>query len=169
MRAGDEETLGWRPAAGQEIPRRHHWHLEGKLGDGGFGEVWLARHDKTRDHRVFKFCYDAERLRALKREVTLFRILKDTLGERDDIARILDWNFEEAPYFLEAEYIGVDLQGWAEAQGGAAAVPLPFGWRSSPRRPPRWQRPTRSASCTRTSSRATSSLRPTRRPDRRPA
>lgn len=124
VRAGDEETLGWRPAAGQEIPRRHHWHLEGKLGDGGFGEVWLARHDKTRDHRVFKFCYDAERLRALKREVTLFRILKDTLGERDDIARILDWNFEEAPYFLEAEYIGVDLQGWAEAQGGAAAVPL---------------------------------------------
>jgi tetratricopeptide (TPR) repeat protein len=124
VRAGDEQTLGWRPAVGLEVPWRHHWRVERKLGDGGFGEVWLARHEKTGDHRVFKFCYDAERLRALQREVTLFRILKDTLGERDDIGRILDWNFKEAPFFLEAEYSGTDLVGWVEEQGGAAAVPL---------------------------------------------
>lgn len=126
--AGDEVTLGWRPAVGQEVPWRHHWRLERKLGDGGFGEVWLARHEATRDHRVFKFCYDAARLRALKREVTLFRILKDTLGERDDVARILDWNFKEAPFFLESEYIGSDLLAWAqdqgETQGDLSAVPL---------------------------------------------
>lgn len=122
--AGDEVTLGWRPAVGQEVPWRHHWRLERKLGDGGFGEVWLARHEATRDHRVFKFCYDAARLRSLKREVTLFRILKDTLGERDDVARILDWNFKEAPFFLESEYIGSDLLAWAQAQGDLSAVPL---------------------------------------------
>ncbi|HYN23049.1 MAG TPA: tetratricopeptide repeat protein [Thermoanaerobaculia bacterium] len=121
---GDEVTLGWRPAVALEIPWRHHWRLDRKLGDGGFGEVWLARHEKTGDHRVFKFCYDAARLRALKREVMLFRILKDTLGERDDIARILDWNFKEAPFFLESEYLGSDFPAWAEAQGGVAAVPL---------------------------------------------
>jgi len=124
VRAGDEETLGWRPAVGLEVPWRHHWRLERKLGDGGFGEVWLARHEKTGDQRVFKFCYDAARLRALQREVTLFRILKNTLGERDDIGRILDWNFKEAPFFLEAEYEGTDLLSWADEQGGAAAVPM---------------------------------------------
>jgi eukaryotic-like serine/threonine-protein kinase len=122
--AGEETALGWRPAAGLEVPWRHHWRLERKLGDGGFGEVWFARHEKTGDHRVFKFCYDAGRLRALMREVTLFRILRDTLGDRSDIGRVLDWNFKEAPFFLEAEYSGTDLPVWAEAQGGAASLPL---------------------------------------------
>lgn len=122
--AGDEATLGWRPAAGQEIPWRSHWLLERKLGDGGFGEVWLARHEKTGERRVFKFCYDAERLRGLQREVTLFRILKHTLGDRDDIVPILDWNFKEAPFFLEAEHHGTDLVEWAMAAGGIAAVSL---------------------------------------------
>ncbi|HWM90178.1 MAG TPA: tetratricopeptide repeat protein [Thermoanaerobaculia bacterium] len=122
--AGEEATLGWRPAAGLEVPWRHNWRLERKLGEGGFGEVWLARHEKTADHRVFKFCYDALRLRALMREVTLFRILRDTLGERDDIGRVLDWNFKEAPFFLELEYSGTDLGAWIEEQGGSARLSL---------------------------------------------
>lgn len=120
----EERMLGWRPATGQTIPRREHWVLVERVGEGGFGEVWLARH-KTGERRVFKFCFDVERLRALKREVTLFRLLKEVLGHREDIARILDWNFEEAPYFVEAEYTeGGNLVCWAEEQGGLGMVPL---------------------------------------------
>ncbi|MCP4656934.1 MAG: protein kinase [bacterium] len=116
---------GWRPAPGAAIPQRPHWKIERKLGEGGFGDMWLARHGKTREARVFKFCYDASRLRALHREITIFRLLKEQLGERPDVTRILDWNFDEAPYFLESEYTAAgSLVEWAEEQGGLDRVPL---------------------------------------------
>jgi len=122
----DELALGWRPAAGQPVPRRPNWALAERLGEGGFGEVWLARH-RSGEVRVFKFCFEPERLRALKREVTLFHLLRDALGHRDDIARILDWSFEQPPYFLEAEYTeGGNLVEWAAAEGGLDAIPLPL-------------------------------------------
>ncbi|MCX6879263.1 MAG: hypothetical protein NTW21_36485 [Verrucomicrobia bacterium] len=67
IRPGEEETLGWRPAVGLEIPGRSGWHLTELLGSGGFGEVWAGEHAKLRQRRAFKFCFDDERLRALKR------------------------------------------------------------------------------------------------------
>ena len=120
----DEVVLGWRPAAGQTIPRRPHWTLSERLGEGGFGEVWLARH-KSSEGRVFKFCFEADKLRGLKREVTLFRLMKHALGHRNDIARVLDWSFDEAPFFLEVEYSEAgSLIDWVERKGGPAEVPL---------------------------------------------
>lgn len=125
IRPGDEETLGWRPAEGLEIPGRPGWRLVQKLGAGGFGEVWAGEHAKTRERRAYKFCFDAERLRALKREVTLTRLLRETLGEREDIVRIYDLRLDEPPYFLESE-LATDgsLLQWAERQGGLAAITL---------------------------------------------
>ena len=49
----EEQTLGWRPAAGREIPGRGGWQVDRKLGEGGFGEVWLGRNARTRAERVF--------------------------------------------------------------------------------------------------------------------
>ena len=115
----------WRPAPGLELPQRRNWRIERKLGEGGFGEVWLAAHVKTHEQRAFKFCFDAERLRALQREVTLFRLLKEELGHRDDIARILDWDLERPPYYVESVYTeGGSLAQWAETRGGAGAIAL---------------------------------------------
>jgi len=121
----DEDTLGWRPAVGQVIPGRKHWVLEQQLGLGGFGEVWLAENVNSHDKHIFKFCFQPDRVRGLKREVVLFRLLKEKLGDREDIARVLDWEFEQPPYFIEAEYTrGGDLKQWAEAKGGIDKVPL---------------------------------------------
>jgi eukaryotic-like serine/threonine-protein kinase len=124
VRPGDEVTLGWRPAPGQEIPKRPGWIIAGQLGAGGFGETWLAA-ASTGEQRVFKFCFRADRLRALRREVAIVRLITEALGDRDDILRVLDWHFDEPPFFLESEYAaGGDLAAWAARRGGLARVPV---------------------------------------------
>ncbi|HSE33507.1 MAG TPA: winged helix-turn-helix domain-containing protein [Pyrinomonadaceae bacterium] len=109
---------------GQRVPRREQWFLVRRLGRSPSSEVWLAEHPKTHETRVFKFAADEERLKGLKREVTLARLLRTSLGERCDFVRVLEWNFDEAPYFLESEFAGLSLNEWAEQQGGLKAIPL---------------------------------------------
>jgi serine/threonine protein kinase/class 3 adenylate cyclase/outer membrane protein assembly factor BamB len=119
-----EPVLGWRPAVEQIVPGTQ-WVLEEKLGEGGFGEVWRARHRHTKQLRVFKFCFRADRLRSLKREMTLFTILRESLGQRPDIARLYGIQFDEAPYYLELEYTaGGNLGDWIERRGGFGDVPM---------------------------------------------
>jgi len=122
---GDEYTLGWRPSPGAIVPMRPHWVVVDKLGEGGFGEAWLVRNDNTRENRVFKFCFQRDRLRALKREAVFFRLLTESFGHRNDIVRMLDIQFEEAPFFIELEYTqGGNLADWIESQGGIETIPL---------------------------------------------
>lgn len=110
-------------AAGQTVPERAHFILQRQLAGSSGSEVWLARHDKTGEMRVYKFSPDGERLSQLKREATLSRVLREGLGDRDDIARVIDWNFETAPFFLECEYGGASLAEWAEEGGRLASLP----------------------------------------------
>ncbi len=123
--AEEEATLGWRPALGLEVIGRPEWILEQRLGEGGFGEVWLARQTRTKEPRVFKFCFDADRVRSLKRELTLFRLLREGLGEREDIVRLFDVRLDQFPFFIESEYVSSgDLNRWIEKRGGVAAIPI---------------------------------------------
>src|SRR5690606_23916238 len=62
-------------AAGDAVPGRKQWRLEGPLGDTGAEDVWLANHDKTGERRVFKFADAPDKLRALKREAALSRVV----------------------------------------------------------------------------------------------
>ena len=110
--------------AGDAVPGRDQWRLVERLDVSDNGEVWLARHSKTHEARVFKFAHDGIALGYLKREATLSRLLRESLGERPDFARVLEWNFEAPPFFLESEYGGLNLEAWAEEQGGLAAVSM---------------------------------------------
>jgi DNA-binding winged helix-turn-helix (wHTH) protein len=110
---------------GESPPLRPHWQLSSRLGAGGHGEVWLAHHSKTKEPRVFKFAEGGAALTALKREITLNRLLRETLPGRDDYLRLLDWNFDEPPFFVESEYAASgSLAAWAESQGGWSRIPL---------------------------------------------
>lgn len=122
------EIAGMRPRAllwkaGESVPRRPHWRLVRPLG-GAEVEVWLIEHEKTRSQRVLKLCTELIRLPALKREVTLARVLKASLGERRDLVSLIDWDFDESPYFTESEYGGIPLTEWAASLGGLSQISL---------------------------------------------
>lgn len=119
-----ESVPGWRPAVGLPVPNTS-WMLERNLGEGGFGEVWLAHHPKLGERRVFKFCFRADRARSLRREVALFRILRERVGDHPHIVRVLEVSLDDPPYYVVMEHLaGLSLPDWCAEQGNASAVPL---------------------------------------------
>jgi eukaryotic-like serine/threonine-protein kinase len=118
--AGPE--LGFHP--GDFVPGRDQWQLARPMERSASSEVWIANNPKTHEQRVFKFAGDGVRLKGLKREITVSRFLRESLGERPEFVRILEWNFESSPYFLESEYGGPHLAEWAETQGGLSKVAI---------------------------------------------
>jgi serine/threonine protein kinase/DNA-binding winged helix-turn-helix (wHTH) protein len=120
--SGFEQEFGFRP--GDPVPGREHWRLVRALDVSKSSEVWLAEHPKTHEIRVFKFASNEARLKALKREVTVSRFLRQSLDKRAEFVHILEWNFDAQPYFLESEYGGLNLSAWAESQGGLSNIPL---------------------------------------------
>lgn len=118
--------LRWRPALDLEIPTSKGWILNEKIGEGGFGEVWRAHRKGMLDTRVFKFCFQEDRVRSLKREATLFQKLRDNIGEHPNVVRIYETYFDEPPFFVSMEDVsGQNLIDWCEQYGGPGAVPEP--------------------------------------------
>ena len=99
--------------ADQPVPGRENFVLKRLLAKRQGGEVWMAEHRKTAERRVYKFALDGERLRALKREVTLSRLLHESVPEGAQFLEIIDWNLERTPFFLECAYGGENLLEWA--------------------------------------------------------
>ncbi|MGQ0621167.1 MAG: protein kinase domain-containing protein, partial [Panacagrimonas sp.] len=111
--------------AGQSVPMRPGWLLVKPLGAGGHGEVWLATHSDSREERVFKFCRRPDDLTTIKREITLQRVLLETLGKTDHFVGLLSHNLETEPFFLEMPYFpDGNLADWLQRCGGAAQVSL---------------------------------------------
>ena len=98
--------------------------LTRRLDVSNSSEVWLAEHPKTHEQRVFKFSANDARLKGLKREITVARFLRESIGESPAFVRILEWSLETPPYVIESEYGGPNLIEWAQQQGGLQEIPL---------------------------------------------
>ena len=99
--------------AGAPAPDRNGYVLETLLHTNEHNETWRVLQPRTGDQRVMKFAANGEQLANLKREVTIFRILRESSTSQGYV-RILDWNFEHAPYWIESVYCGANLADWAE-------------------------------------------------------
>jgi serine/threonine protein kinase/WD40 repeat protein len=119
------EEVRWKPAAGRTIPSTR-WVLDEKLGEGGCGEVWLAHHRELLDKRVVKFCDSEEKAAFLRRELTLYKLLKEKIGRHEHFVPLEEVSLDEPPYYLMAEYIAAsNLECWFEEHGGLEGVPEP--------------------------------------------
>ncbi|MBI1292146.1 protein kinase [bacterium] len=118
-----EQLIQWRPVEGSPMPGRKNWRVVRKLGEGGFGEAWLIEQPKSMQQRVLKFCFDLNHLAALRREVTLLRTLYQNPLSEGRVARVLDWNLDSPPHYLEfAYYPAGSLDDYAKRVGGMEKI-----------------------------------------------
>ncbi len=110
---GTEKPGAWTPAEGAMVPRTN-WKLTKLLGAGSAGAVWAATHEELGQRRVFKFCENEEKARSLRREMTLYRLLKARVGRNEHFIQLHEVSLDEPPWYLMMEYTDAsDLQSWA--------------------------------------------------------
>lgn len=119
------EPPPWIPTAGALIPGTQ-WAMDQKLGAGATGEVWLGTHQELAERGVFKFCDSEEKVRSLKRELALYRLLKERVGRNPHFIPLHEVALEEPPWYLRMEHVdAVDLPAWCVRQpGGLKALSL---------------------------------------------
>jgi formylglycine-generating enzyme required for sulfatase activity/class 3 adenylate cyclase len=121
---GMQPVPGWRPALGLTVPGSK-WVLEEKLGEGTFGESWRGRHPDREEAHVFKFCFRAERVHALRHDDTLLRAITDHVSGHPRTVGVHAFRFDGPPYHIEMDHVpGVNLASWCAERGGVARVPL---------------------------------------------
>lgn len=104
---------------GEPVEGRPPWLRQRRLGDNPAAEVWLIGHPAAGEQRVLKYCPREQDLRGLKREITVSRLLSQTLGPQAPHVPILDWNLVRRPFWIELPYLpdGSLLEWWQQRSG----------------------------------------------------
>jgi len=95
------------------VPDKPSWHLKYALDRTTPHWVWAAKQDSNSLVRVFKFAEDGVRYGALQREITLSRLLAKAAPRATCFVKVFDWRLDTSPYYLEAEFGGINLLEWA--------------------------------------------------------
>lgn len=113
----DEVIASLALKVGDEIPQRPGWRAVRKWTRHQLSPVWLAQNESSGEERVFKFALDGLHLRALQRELAVYRLLTRSLGlEAGFLVPLLGSQFEELPAFLESVPAGMSLLEWSETE-----------------------------------------------------
>ncbi len=111
---------------GQSLPNLPNWRLEQRLQTRPANELWRIRHVQNGQLRVVKLALDERAQRALKREVTLNKVLRAEMGEQAPLVPVLEWQFDSSPAWIQMPwYEQGSLADWLQAQGGVGTLPLP--------------------------------------------
>lgn len=112
-------------SAGMPVPGRPDHLLTEKIGSGGYGEVWLCTNAHGQQS-VFKFSRESRHEAAIKREVTISRLLQASLPEelKDYFVPITEWDFEVWPSYVESPFSGRSLRTWAVHGPGLKSLSL---------------------------------------------
>jgi TPR repeat protein/tRNA A-37 threonylcarbamoyl transferase component Bud32 len=88
------------------VDRAENWLLVRPLGHGGFGEVWLARHEWKDEQRAVKFCTHPDvRHRLIAHEKTvLLRVMRNA-GDHPNIVPLLEYSLKAEIPWLMYEYV----------------------------------------------------------------
>jgi eukaryotic-like serine/threonine-protein kinase len=97
------------------------WLLGGLLSASPGQETWWLRGPGSEPRRVRKYAFNGERLAALKREVTLNRLLLESVPHPESFTRVLAWDFETEPYWIESAHAGDSLDRWAAEDGAGGS------------------------------------------------
>ena len=111
-------------APGDPLPNLEMWVLVRKIGGGGFGEVWLARHERKGEAAV-KFCTDPKARHKLvtHERIVVARVMKYG-GNHPNVVPLLECNLSGEIPWLMYEYVD-----------GGTLVEAVAEWRDLP--PPR--------------------------------
>lgn len=111
--------------AGQTLPGLPDWVFEERLQTRPANELWRIRHVDSGDCRVLKLALDDRARRALKREVTLNKVLRKELGDNAALVPLIAWQFDTTPAWIQMPwYPQGSLADWLEAKGGPARLPM---------------------------------------------
>ncbi|MGA0545266.1 protein kinase domain-containing protein [Brevundimonas sp. VNH65] len=113
---GETPVVRFDFSPGDAVPGRPQWRLAAVLGDPEANDVWRAVHEKSDEVRIFKFADSGDRLAALRREVTLYRVLRRALGDAHPGVDLLEWNFDRRPYWIESRDGGLELEAAVTAR-----------------------------------------------------
>jgi len=101
---------------GSSLPGQPSIQLVEPVGGEDGAPLWLAERDGG-DRLCYRLCEDGAQLAVMRREAAAVRRLHAELGEvvRDDLASLVDWNFESIPFYVAFRHPGEPLPAWMAA------------------------------------------------------